>query len=51
MKIYEYGKVLNFDLMIGIMFVDCMVYLFFCDLDDIVFVMKCNCMEYFFVDV
>ncbi|EDN8906341.1 family 1 glycosylhydrolase, partial [Listeria monocytogenes] len=50
-KIYEYGKALNPDLMIGTMLADCTAYPFSCDPDDIVLAMKRNRMEYFFADV
>ncbi|MCI2499258.1 family 1 glycosylhydrolase, partial [Listeria monocytogenes] len=39
-KIYEYGKALNPDLMIGTMLADCTAYPFSCDPDDIVLAMK-----------
>ncbi|PZF90929.1 beta-glucosidase [Listeria ivanovii] len=50
-QIYEYGKTINPEFMIGTMLADCTAYPYSCDPDDIVLAMKRNRMEYFYADV
>lgn len=50
-KIYEYGKSIKSDLMIGTMVADCTAYPFSCDPDDVNLALRRNRMEYFYTDV